>query len=410
MGTDPGGAGPLVTARRVLVAAEDPFVLDALRALLPAHGDGWEATFAADGAEAAGALAAGRYDAVLADLRMPTPRRGSLLSEVQASHPGVARVVLAPGLDDRDIATVVGVAHQFLRWPAKAPEVVAALERATGLRDEVGGELAAGPAGVVGTLPSPPAAFSALTAVLESGRSDAAAIARVVERDVALSAKLLRLVNSAFFAARAPIASVETAVVRLGSQTIRSLVFMGEIDGAFEVDERALGAGWLETLNDRSLAVARLAQTLGPGATAGQAFATGLLLECGQLVFASLRPHLYGALLRRRGGARSLLGLEREAFGVTHAQAGAYLLGQWGFPAETVEAVALHGRPVGDLGHPPLDVTALVEVAHRLVDPGTPPVCDVDPGVVLDDDRLADLGLLERVRAWRGAAAGGPVA
>lgn len=393
-------------SRRVLFVHDDPAVLDGLRALLAGRPT-WETAFTPSAAEALQALAAGPYDAVVADPRMAAVGGGTLLREAQARHPEVARIVLSPRPDERDIATVVGVAHQFLALPVGAGEVVAAVERAADLCDELGGELVHGEVTGVGTLPSPPAAFTALTAVLDSGHADAPAIARVVERDVALSAKLLRLVNSAYFAPRSPIASVEAAVVRLGSQTIRSLVFVGEIHGSFAVNEAALGPGWLEALNDRSLAVARLAQALSPATTAGQAFATGLLLECGQLVFASLRPHLYGALLRRRSDVRSLLDLEREAFGVTHAQAGAYLLGQWGFPAATIEAVALHGRPVGHLGHPPLDLTAVVEVAHRLVEPGSPPVCGFDLGIELDDDRLADLGLLDRVRGWRAAQPGG---
>ncbi|HET7489920.1 MAG TPA: response regulator [Acidimicrobiales bacterium] len=387
-------------SRRILVVADDPYVLDGLHAPVDAR-QAWDLAFVASGAEALQEMAFRRYDVIAAGIRTPAGGGGSLLIEVQGRHPEVARIVLARRPEERDIATVVGVAHQFLRVPVGPGEAVAAAERAAELRDELGGELLPAEVTGMGSLPSPPSVFLELVEVLESGRADAAAIARVVERDVALSAKLLRLVNSAFFALRSPIGSVEAAVVRLGSQAIRSLMFMGELHSSFGIDEGVLAPGWLESLNERSLAVGRLAQKLGSGPIAGQAFATGLLLECGQLVFASLRPHLYGALLRRRSELRSLLDLEREAFGVTHAQVGAYLLGHWGFPAETIEAVALHGRPVGDLGHPPLDLTATVEVAHRLVDPGLPPVCDPAGGLELDDERLAYLGLLDQVRTWR---------
>jgi hypothetical protein len=97
------------------------------------------------------------------------------------------------------------------------------------------------------------------------------------------------------------------------------------------------------------------------------------------------------------GSARPLYQLEFEMLGVTHAQAGAYLLGLWGLPYPIVEAVAFHHSP--DLvGEHAFDVPTAITLADKLIDRefGVP--------VEIDAEHLGRLGVAARLARWTAIA------
>jgi HD-like signal output (HDOD) protein len=196
---------------------------------------------------------------------------------------------------------------------------------------------------------------------------------------VALSAKVLQVVNSSFFAPSRRTTSLEEAVLRLGVQTIRSLVLTSQAsDVAYPAEPG--DPGGLQLLNDHALETARLASRLAQPAERDDASCAGLLHVCGHLALVAGDP---------------------GAFGETAAQAGAYLLTLWGLPAEVVDAVACLSGPVEAAPDRCLDLVSAVRVAHILVESEHIGSCGWSGGPVPDPAWLESAGILDEVAAWK---------
>jgi len=95
--------------------------------------------------------------------------------------------------------------------------------------------------------------------------------------------------------------------------------------------------------------------------------------------------------------------VERERFGVTHAEVGAYVLGTWGLPFTVVEAVAGHHEPERFSGAT-FDTTTAVHVAEALVTGLAGD--DAAIGSPLDEAHLKRLAVFDKVGEWRGIVDG----
>jgi putative nucleotidyltransferase with HDIG domain len=248
-------------------------------------------------------------------------------------------------------------------------------------------------------LPTAPRLHAQLTALLRDGGATPADAAAIIERDVAMSAKVLALVNSAWFGLRRRVSDVRSAALYLGLTTLRGLVLSAH---AFEglAPARRIEGFDLEAVQRRSVCVAQVARRLLPhGEHRDDAFTAALLHDVGLLALAADEgDYLACVLARARAERRPVVEIELEERGITHAELGAQLLAQRGLPDAIVEAVAYHHRPSA-LHQPRLDAVAAVAIACGLVDDR------------LDAEYTASLGVTDRLDDWRAIAAevvGGP--
>ena len=187
-----------------------------------------------------------------------------------------------------------------------------------------------------------------------------------------MASKLLQVANSALFAASNPVSDVKTAVVRLGTRTLRNLA-LGI--GAFEAargSAKHLG-NFIDGLQNRSLQIARLARALSPKPVdAETAFMAGLVCDLGQLVLATVAPER-SREAERKAALEKVPGhvAERALWGVTHAEVGAFLLGLWGLPFPIVEAVANSHSPTRN-AHERCGLPQIVWLAACLVEGEAP--------------------------------------
>lgn len=332
---------------RILFVDDEPMVLRGLQRSLHGQRGEWDMVFVESGAAALEALARDPFDAVVSDMRMPGMNGAELLNEVQQRHPALVRLVLSGHADKELILQCARSAHQFLSKPCDPELLKAALHRAL----QRGGEgelercrdlLASAP-----ELPVLPAAYRELQQALDDPEAPLGALARVVEGDIGLTARLLKLTNSAFFGLRRTVTTVPEALRFLGVETLRALVLLkGFMDQMPKTLPRGLD---VEQLSENSLQVARVAKAIASDLApeAGDtAFGAALLHKSGLLLLGLARPAQVQALLGLAEGApEPLWALERETFGVDHAQLGAHLLGLWGLPPPLVEAVRHHPCP-----------------------------------------------------------------
>ncbi|MEE8143568.1 MAG: HDOD domain-containing protein [Planctomycetota bacterium] len=191
-------------------------------------------------------------------------------------------------------------------------------------------------------LPPLPAHVIRLVGLCEDPSSDASAVAEVISLDPGLAAWILRLANSAAFGVAVRIANVRRAVVTLGMRRVRDYALGRAAIGnlrEIESDQHDGKRFWAESLQ-RGILAAELARKLVPGAE-GEAFAGGLLQDMAVPALFAACPEEYGGLAAGVSGP-ALAVMELEAFGWSHAQAGAWLATDWGFPNELVCAIGMH--------------------------------------------------------------------
>lgn len=174
---------------------------------------------------------------------------------------------------------------------------------------------------------------------------DARALCDSLERDPALSAKLLRVVNSSLYGFSGEVASLPQAVAIVGVKPLKLLVlgFALPDDLFVGAPRAAMRSYWRETLT-RSAAARAIAQA-GWGRLGDEALVAGMMQGVGQLVLISQLGDDYAALVDRRNdqglGATvpPLADLEREALGFEHRELSAELLRRWGLPDRMADAI-----------------------------------------------------------------------
>jgi HD-like signal output (HDOD) protein/CheY-like chemotaxis protein len=383
--------------KRILFVDDDAHVLESLRDALRPWRREWRPTFAAGGDAALAELAIERYDVVVCDMRMPGMDGAAVLGRVQELQPDAVRIILS-GSTETDVLTRAGaVAHRFLAKPCDVDELARVVGRATALGETTVASPLHHAASGATALPCAPMLYSELVALLAHESASMSDVARLVERDIAVTAKLLQLANSAFFGLPRAVTRVEEAVTYLGLGTIKAIVLSTEALAAFR-PARKIEHFSLEELEQHGPVVAGLARQLLPrGPVQDEACAAGMLHDIGWLVLAAQAPdhmtELYASAHREGRPAHEL---ERERGGTTHAAVGAHLLDLWGLPDTVVAAVAHHHIPPVPPGS--FGAIAAVYIADALLG-------ERDHPGRLDLDYIEALGVSDRLGGWRTLAA-----
>jgi putative nucleotidyltransferase with HDIG domain len=202
--------------------------------------------------------------------------------------------------------------------------------------------VAATAARIVGAKPFPVAAKR----LEELTRTTSARIEQVVmvlESDPALSARLLRLVNSAGYGLKVRCTSVRHAAVLVGTRRLNQVATTAAILDLFE-SSNTLAAELLE----HAAVVGSLCRYLAVhlGLPHDELFTCGFLHDIGKIMLLDTERETYPALLREFGGnADSVHEQERRVFGFDHATLGAHVLTAWNIPEPVPKVIAWHHQP-----------------------------------------------------------------
>ena len=182
-------------------------------------------------------------------------------------------------------------------------------------------------------LPSHPTVALRVLWLVDDPSSDVARLAKTVELDPLLSARLIRISNSAFYSLRTPVTNVPRAIAALGFATVRSLAASAAC-GLSDEDTAVDGTFWAH-----AAAVANACQMIAGryGVPSSDAFALGLMHDLGEALLQRAAPAAWSQL-----GARPSAQRELDLFGITHAEAGARVLEAWKFPPPFCDAIANH--------------------------------------------------------------------
>ena len=184
--------------------------------------------YAPGGEAALAALAQEPVDVVVAEEQMAAMDGVTLLTRVRDEHPTTIRMILS-GTTRPGLATIVS--HRLLSKPCNVDELSVLIRRSSALHARTGEVEAFRKTMATTALPSRPGVYMELNQVLSDPDWQPHQVSAVLERDVAMSAKVLQLANSALFGLTSTVTSVRDAVMYLGVDTIRSLALTAEAFG-----------------------------------------------------------------------------------------------------------------------------------------------------------------------------------
>ena len=388
--------------KQILFVDDEVKVLQGLGRMLRVMRHEWEMTFLDDPRQAVGLLQEKSFDAIVVDMRMPQMDGAELLEKARALKPGMARIVLSGHAEREASMRSVGLAHQFLAKPCDADTLRNTVSRACEVRSLLHEAGLADAVCRLGKLPSLPRLYQAITAEMSREDVSLKRVAGIISQDLAMTAKVLQLVNSAFFGLGRRVANIEQAVSYLGIDVIRSLVVSNSAFAAFEASD----LGFYKQLWHHSSLTGVLAKSIAEQVSTdpvlqGEALQAGMLHDIGALILGARIPDKYREVRKfaesRQG---TLAAREKEAFGCDHGRVGAYLMGLWGLSDRIVEAIAYHDQPRECAYREFSPLTAVHAASALILEAQGMGGLETE----LDTEYLAAAGCADRVDQWRADA------
>jgi putative nucleotidyltransferase with HDIG domain len=197
------------------------------------------------------------------------------------------------------------------------------------------------------TLASLPETVTRTRTLINSSASSATEIGDSLSHDPALTARLLRIVNSPYYGFATQIETVSRAITLIGTLDLLDLVLATSVVRLFKDIPPELVT--MEKFWEHSLYTAVIARILaqhGRAPNTERYFIAGLIHDIGELVLFSRRPRQSAEVLRLvQEKSGELLAVETQVFGFTHSQVGAELARAWNLPPSLVTAIRYHHAP-----------------------------------------------------------------
>lgn len=200
------------------------------------------------------------------------------------------------------------------------------------------------------SLPSLPAVALEVLELTRDPNVAVAQIARVVQNDPAISAKILKTVNSSFYGLSAQVARIDRAMGMLGLNTVKSLVLSFSLLDATKAVPKDSGLDmdglWRRVIFGAAGARQVAKCIAGKKVDADEVFTAALFQDLGMLACIAALKVEYAAVVAQAGLDHSTLVVsERDALGFTHPQVGAELAKKWKLPANYESSIRFHHAP-----------------------------------------------------------------
>ncbi len=216
-------------------------------------------------------------------------------------------------------------------------------------------------------LPTIPHVTMEVANLVDSPNASAPRVAQAMARDQGLTAKVLKMANSAFYGAPRKISTVTDAIVMLGMHTIRNMTMAVSCQDVLdrEVSSYSIRRG---DLWKHSMCVAYAAQQIAKLARykiTEEAFVAGLLHDIGKVLISTYLSVEFGEVMAHAQAMnQSFSSAEQDVLGFDHAEVGARLTEHWNLPSHLVQAIRFHHNP--SYQDPPNQLTSIVHLADVL--------------------------------------------
>lgn len=386
---------------RVLFVDEDARVLERLEPRLHGFRGRWDMHFQRGAVAALEFIEKTDLDVVVSDTRLPTMDAPETLKTMHERQPQLVRLILTGYPGQVSLLGLLPATTESPGGPCEVSSLEQAIMRCCALSKRLSDPAVQAAIGEIGKLPALPKLYWSLVSELDDPEADSKSISRIIEQDVAMTARVLQLANSAYFSPGRQLRHIREAVTYLGLLPLQSMVLAMEMFHA--MSDFASPAGFsLTELQNHSLRTAQIASGLVKDAEERQtAFSAGMLHDIGKLVLALGLPDRH-VEVKVRAAVHNESNIEAEfgVLGCTHAEIGAHMLSVWGLPTEVIEAVAFHHAP-GLLLPARFGVVGAVHVANALAHQDVAlERADVNEPL-LDQEYLRATGMAADLTAWR---------
>jgi len=338
---------PLAQEKRVLFVGGDPLWFSQIERDLPGLQPAWVFKHADTSANALQRFSSETFHALILDGTVADG--GHLLKALELELAHCTCLVRCRTLDRAAATQWKGSGATLVAESADAGTLVADITRCERIRDWMADPSIKKLVSQIHKLPAQPRLHAEVTQELQSPSSSMEVVGRLISQDPVMSAKILQVVNSAFFGLAREVSDTTEAVMELGAERIKGLILLAGIFSQYEGNKRREFSSepiWAHSVQVSTYARAiALAETRNVR-TAEAAFTAGLLHDIGKLVLAGNLPEMYDTINRLKASKRiTHREAEMEIIGASHAELGACLLATWGLPLPILEAIAWHHDP-----------------------------------------------------------------
>ena len=334
---------------RLVIVDNEQHIADTHRRALRTVRPEWDVVVVPEANGAIAAMEAGVTDVFISELNKQPVDGAALFELVKRRWPATIRIAISAFVEKSLAMRLERCVHRFLYKPADTYTLAMLIERCSALGAAIDDPAVIAAIGGMESIPRPPVTVQALEKVLADPDAGVIAVSAVINRDAALAARLLRVVNSSFFGVGRQVTRVDAAVNFMGVSLVRAIALADGATRVFSVSPDVLD---LDEWNTHAVRIATSARDISlavcphDNALADEAFLAGLLHDVGKVVLAGVVPRKWQELDRLSVSAQIAVHDAEVVQGcVSHAIAGAYLLSLWGLPTSVVEAVAFHHAP-----------------------------------------------------------------
>ena len=389
--------------KKVLFVDDELDILEGWQDSLRKHRRRWDMTFVCGGQAAIKEISHTDYDVVVCDIRMPGVDGVEVLQYAKDKDPKTMRIALTGYADEKSTLKLTTLAQRYLTKPCTVQELDEAISRDSGLIEAFDNPVVRQLAGSAGRLPSADNARQLLLAKLNTTKATKDDIVKIIEEDLALTAKILQLANSSFFRQQTSVVSAKDAVSYLGVEVIRSLVLADQLfESSTDLEKMKLFD--FGSIRRHSLMTSTIAKRIAPTKKlAAVGMTAGLLHDVGKIIISLEQPDRVASLYSlNEGGPLDWVGsdAERDILGCTHAEVGGYFLNLWGIPTEVVEAVTFHDNPSA-VYTSELDAAGLVHISNYLAHWVDSPAGTEVLEEKLDREYIHAVGIASNEQAWK---------
>ncbi|MFO1489187.1 MAG: HDOD domain-containing protein [Verrucomicrobiota bacterium] len=310
-------------------------------------------------------------------------------------------VVRCTVLDRTTSAQWKGTGATLIPEDTDAPALVATIKRSIRIRDWMADAAIKKLVAQIRKLPAQPKLHTQVTEELQSAAGSMDVVGQLIAQEPVMSAKILQVVNSAFFGLTREVSDATESVMVLGAERIKALILLAGVFSQYSGSKCPSFAP--ETVWNHCLQVGVFARSITLAETknprlAEAAFTAGLLHDIGKLVLAGNLPEMYDTVQRLKQSKQiTSREAELEILGTTHAELGACLLATWGLPLPILEAIAWHHKPACS-DEKSFSLLAAVHAANAFTQENLPGDA---PREVIDISYLMHAGLGDCRNRWR---------
>lgn len=391
-----------MTSKTILFVDDEANILLALKRMLRSKRNEMDFYFAESGKEALELLAEQEINVIVSDMRMPGMDGAALLTTVMEQYPQIIRIMLTGHADDKSILQTIPVVHQFLAKPTDPETLKDVLSRACALQKLISNKQIKSLIAGLGNLPSLPEVYAELQEKTKDPECSLIDIAAIIEKDLAMSVKILQLVNSAFYGLYKNVNSPMRAISLLGLETVKTLVLgIGIFSEMAPAGNKgfSVAALWRHSITTANFAKKIALAEAAEKSVVEDSFIAGIVHDVGKLLlFSNLGKQYLQAVAMANAESLPLCQAEHRVFDADHGDVGGYLIGLWGLQGSVVEAITFHHKleRYPEASFCPALAVHAADVAYYILNPDQ---CVGEPPVI-NQAYMEQAGLAGRFDQW----------